>query len=42
MPEKFQVLAYLLLEEPNTPLLTPKDWQSKVDTTGIDRSGRPI
>ena len=26
----------------NTQLLTPEDWQGKVDTTGIDRSGRPI
>ena len=29
-------------QHPDTQLLIPEDWQGKVDTTGIDRSGRPI
>ena len=31
-----------IVQHPDTQLLMPEDWQGKVDTTGIDRSGRPI
>ncbi len=30
------------VQHPDTQLLIPEDWQGKVDTTGIDRSGRSI
>lgn len=31
-----------IVQHPDAQLLIPEDWQGKVDTTGIDRSGRPI